>query len=256
MKPTFLALALLGTTTAFGFDSEGETWSLDASLRLGGVENEITSEDESFYGRIPLVIRDEKGKAEPLKVSTTPTGFDFAILGAIDRPWRLGLGIGYRKSESYASNAASTANASPFMEQYVASLRGRWLPMIESMKSGGSIRMEVDAAVGGTLGTLHRFALAAQQVESKPDSVSKERLRYFRDGSQPVDIRGFHTECSVNAVRQWESGIRLGAGAGLTYQIFWLDQDPLGGVELDGRMYPRGPEEYGVVIRLFLGYAI
>lgn len=256
MKLTSVVLALLATTTAFGSDSEGETWSLDASLRLGGVENDLTSEDESFYGKIPLVVRDEKGRTEPLKVSTTPTGFDLSLLGAIDRPWRLGLGIGYRKSESYASNASSSANARPFMEQYTASLRGRWLPMIESMKGGGSIRMEVDAALGGTMGTLHRYALAADQLESKPDSVSKERLRYFRDGSRPVDIRGVHTECIVNAVRQWENGVRLGAGAGLTYQIFWLDQDPLGGVELDGRMYPRGPEEYGLLIRLVLGYAI
>ncbi|MBK9578493.1 MAG: hypothetical protein IPK50_11435 [Fibrobacterota bacterium] len=254
---TFSALAILwGSSLAFGAGSDGETWSVDASLRLGGVRSDAIDEDESFYARIPLVIRDEKGKAERLEVSTTPTGFDITVLGAIDRPWRLGVGLGYGRSESYASNGSTSASAAPFLEQYQASLRGRWLPMIESMKAGGSIRMEVDAGIGGTMGTLHRFGLAREQVDTRPDSISRENLRTFRDGNRPVDILGLGAECTVNAARQWESGVRFGAGVGLTYQIFWLDRDPLAGVELGGATYPEGPQEFGILFRLFVGYAI
>lgn len=256
MKTISALLVLIGSTFSWSYDSEGEMWSVDASLRLGGVQGDAITEDESFYAKIPLVIRDEKGKTEPLKVSTTPTGFDVMVLAALDRPWRLGIGFGYSRSESYASNGSSSASDAPFLEQYQASLRGRWLPMIESMKAGGSIRMEVDAGIGGTMGTLQRFGLAREQLESKPDSVSKENLRTFRDGNRPVDILGVGAECTVNAARQWESGVRFGAGVGLTYQIFWLDQDPLAGMELGGATYPEGPQEIGILLRLFVGYAI
>lgn len=256
MKTFSAVLVLLGVSLSFGFGSEGEAWSIDANLRLGGVDNDAVSEDEAFYAKVPLVIRDEKGKPERLKVATTPTGFDLVILGALDRPWRLGFGLGYLRSESYASNGSSSASAEAFLEQYEASVRGRWLPMIESMKSGGSIRMEVDAGVGATIGTLHRFALAREQVESKPDSVAQETLRYFRAGSEPVDLLGLQAECLVSAARQWESGVRFGAGVGLTYQVLWLDHDPLDGQELAGKVYPGELQEWGVLVRLFVGYAI
>ncbi|HNY30794.1 MAG TPA: hypothetical protein PKO15_07900 [Fibrobacteria bacterium] len=255
MRNLAALIGLLGSTVAFGLDRDTETWSVDANLRLGWVDNEFLSQDEDFYASIPLVIRDEKGRTERLKVSTDPAGLELVVLRAIDEDWRLGAGLGYLRSESYVSNGLPDDPAEPFLEQYCASLRGRWLPWTESIKSGGTIRMEVDAGLGGSMGTLHRFALAGDLIASKPDSISAPVREAFRRGEPEQDLWGIHADAQVNVARQWESGVRLGAGLGLSYQHLWLDSDPLWGTNLGGTRFEDQANEYGIVFKLFAGWA-
>lgn len=254
-KTTLLPSILLVSATAFGFGGDRETFSVDASVRLGWVANAFLSQDEDFYAAIPLVIRDEKGKTEALKIAMDPAGVDLSVLATIHPDWRLGVGFGYLRSETYTSNGLPDAPSEPFLEQYDLSLRGRWLPWTESVKSGGSIRMEVDASLGGNAGTLHRFSLAKDLIASKPDSVPRNVRDAFAKGSPAQDLWGVRTEALVGVARQWESGARFGAGLGVSYQRLWLESDPLWGTRLGGTTFADQADEFGVVLKISAGMA-
>lgn len=246
--PVIFLAALAGAQTTL---DPNHTHRIEAAFTMGGHFGGITSEDEALYKDVGLQVVDKDGKGEAVEASAVGVGVSIAYWRVVDTKVSFGAAYQYINGSESPVPAVKGQDPQDLFEANLLTARARLLPL-----DFHPHRFGIEVAAGYGFGTLHRFPLAADQIDVVVSGVDDLELRdqvrsYILEGNEPVDIRGPRFEMLLVSTRQFTESVGLVVKLGYDVSLWTLTgSDPL---QLRGRKYPTQISSHGVGLQIGLG---
>jgi len=229
-------------------------WGVEFGLRLGSQFGTMRDRDENFYKAIGLGLVQKDGSQENIELSVLAYAADLAVYKTVRPRLRIGFGASALGSSSEPGNANVKDGSKDFMSRQAFTARLRWLPFQLRMPNGALTSIEVEPAFGYAIGTLHRYGLAAAQLDGALDTAPEVAKTYITTANKAVSVDGMHFELLGMLSQRLPSGFLWGLGGGITYTRWDLSGDPLATWTFNGGRYPKSLDDVGICFRGMVGF--
>lgn len=229
-------------------------WGVEVGLRLGSQFGTMRNRDEDFYKAIGLGLVQKDGSQENIELSVLAYAADLAVYKTVRPRLRIGFGTSALGASSEPGNANVKNGSQDFMSRQAFTARLRWLPFQLRLPNGTLTSFEVEPAFGYAIGTLHRYGLAAAQLDGALDTAPEVAKTYIATANKAVSVDGMHFELFGMMSQQLPSGLLWGLGCGVTYTRWDLSSDPLATWTFNGGRYPKSLDDVGVCFRGMVGF--
>lgn len=250
-NPTLLPVAVLASMACAQTPLDStRTHRIEATFSVGGHFGDITTEDEDLYEDVGLQVVSKDGDAEAVKASAVGVGVSLAYWHAVDPKVFFGAAFQYVNASESPVPAVKGQDPQDLFEASTLTARARILPLgFESHRFG------IELAAGYGFGTLHRFSLAADQVDvvvsEVTDPIVRDQVRsYILEGNEPIDIEGPHFEVLLVSTQRFTDSFGLVAKLGYDLSLWTLtESDPL---QQRVRKYPEQIISHGIGVQIGL----
>jgi len=207
-------------------------FSVQASFRFGGLFGEVVDKEKSFYSDVGLQTVDSKGSGSNIDPTVTPMGLDLGFLYSFSR--KIQAGAAFTFTTGSIQPAGASKLDADFVQEKSFLGRARFVPLEYK-----SYRFGLEAGAGWSFGTLHRFALAAKNLEtirsgilnsstvSDPTTVAANVVNYIQVANRPIDFSGPRWEGSLLMVQDFNPSVGLEVRLGFHHTTMKLSSDPL-----------------------------
>jgi len=239
--PLLLSMTIL-VFPAFALDPDSNpTWILQGQVESSNMWGTPLTSDRELYRAMGLTVHSNDGSTvESIQPSYSGFALGAGLWRWIDSSWQVGLDLhaGWELTE-HSSTLVSTPVLALSQQQLVAGVR--WLPIALPMAK--MIRLGVQGGAGFSMGTLHRYAIAADNLGAWTESVraqetsenssnmelSIQTFQHFATtGNQDLSLLGWLWQAQLRGQAE-RQGIFLAFHLGLQGEQLKPQNDPLAG---------------------------
>lgn len=207
-------------------------FSVHASFRFGGLFGEVVGKEKSFYSDVGLQTVDSKGSTSSVDPTVTPMGLDLGCMYFISRKLQAGAAFTFTTGSIQPADAPKLD--ADFIQEKSFLARGRFVPLEYK-----NFRFGLEAGAGWSLGTIHRYALAAKNLEtirngilnsssvSNPGTVAANVVNYIQVANRPLDFSGPRWEGALLVVQDFNPSVGVEYRLGFHHTSMSFDKDPL-----------------------------
>lgn len=253
MNPTAFLAVILCASLAFAETPLDSTKAhrIEANFSLTGHFGDITEEDEDFYREVGLQVIDKDGTSEAVEASALGVGLSLAYWRLTNSKVELGAGYQFVRGTEKAVPAVEGEEGKDLFQRHTVTARARLLPV-----EVNALRVGLEVATGYGFGTLHRYSLAADQVNLLTSGVGDPATRslirsYILEANEPIGVRGPHFELHLVSSNQINESVNFLVKLGYDVTLWSItESDPL---DARVRKYPSSISSQGFGLQMGFG---